>query len=92
MPKRATPVILTVQEQEALVQVTKRQLRLSAKGRSVKVVVEDDGRGFREARIPRSRLGIRLSVRRRMETVGGSVKINSEPGRGCTVVIMWGEK
>ena len=88
----ATMQSITNSLQHAGVQVTKRQLRLSAKGRSVKVVVEDDGRGFREARIPRSRLGIRLSVRRRMETVGGSVKINSEPGRGCTVVIMWGEK
>lgn len=72
--------------------VTRRQLRLSSKGTSIKVVVEDDGRGFRESRVPKSRLGIRLSVRRRIETVGGSVKINSEPGQGCTVVILWGDK
>lgn len=88
----ATIQSVTNSVQHAGNQVTSRQLRLSARGNSIKVVVEDDGRGFREARIPRSRLGIRLSVRRRIETVGGSVKINSEPGHGCTVVIMWGEK
>ncbi len=88
----ATLQSLTNSVQHAGPNVTRRHLRLSSRGRAIKIVVEDDGRGFREARVPRSRLGIRLSVRRRIETVGGSVKINSEPGAGCTVVIQWGDK
>lgn len=88
----ATIQSVTNSLQHAGPNVSRRNLRLSSRGRSIKIVIEDDGRGFREARVPRSRLGIRLSVRKRIETVGGSVKINSEPGAGCTVIILWGEK
>lgn len=88
----ATIQSVTNSVQHAGSAVGRRLLRLGARGSSIKILVEDDGRGFRESRVPRSRLGIRLSVRRRIESVGGSVKINSAPGHGCTVVILWGDK
>jgi signal transduction histidine kinase len=55
----------------------------------VKIVVKDDGRGFRMNRVPKNRLGLRLSIIHRVETVGGRVFIDSAPGRGTNVIIEW---
>lgn len=66
-----------------------RQLRLSSTAARFKVVVLDDGRGFRESRIPKHRLGVRLSIRERIASVGGRVAIQSQPGQGCTITMMW---
>ncbi len=56
-------------------------------GEEVTVMVIDAGRGFTEAEVGADRLGIRQSVRRRMESVGGSVQVWSTAGRGTSVVI-----
>jgi len=56
---------------------------------SVDVVVEDDGRGFLLADVPRERLGIRLSILDRVEQVQGSARIDTEPGRGTRVLLHW---
>lgn len=69
--------------------VRKRELRLSATATRIKIVVKDDGRGFRESRVSRTRLGIRYSIRERVSKVGGRVAIQSEPGAGCTVALTW---
>jgi signal transduction histidine kinase len=53
----------------------------------VSVMVIDAGRGFDEALVGADRLGIRQSVRRRIEAVGGGVQIWSTPGRGTSVMI-----
>lgn len=53
----------------------------------VSVMVIDAGRGFTETEIAPDRLGIRQSVRRRIEAVGGAVQIWSTPGRGTSVMI-----
>ncbi len=53
----------------------------------VSVMVIDAGRGFSEAEAGSDRLGLRNSVRRRMESVGGSVQVWSTPGRGTSIVI-----
>jgi signal transduction histidine kinase len=53
----------------------------------VSVMVIDAGRGFSEAESGSDRLGLRNSVRRRMESVGGSVQVWSTPGRGTSIVI-----
>jgi signal transduction histidine kinase len=66
-----------------------RELRLSSTDARIKVVVKDDGRGFRESRVPKSRLGLRLSIRTRMADVGGRVAIQSQPGQGCTIALTW---
>ncbi|MCU1422317.1 MAG: ATP-binding protein [Microbacteriaceae bacterium] len=53
----------------------------------VTVMVIDAGRGFTEAETGADRLGLRQSVRKRMESVGGSVQVWSTPGRGTSIVI-----
>jgi len=51
------------------------------------VMVIDGGRGFLEDEVPRDRLGIRASVRGRIERVGGSVHIWSTVGQGTSVML-----
>ena len=53
----------------------------------VSIMVIDTGKGFSEADTSPDRLGLRHSVRRRVETVGGSVQVWSTPGRGTSVMI-----
>ena len=53
----------------------------------VSVMVVDAGRGFSEAETGADRLGLRHSVRRRIEAVGGQVQVWSTPGRGTSVMI-----
>lgn len=51
----------------------------------VAVMVADAGRGFTLSGSGRGRLGLRQSVRRRIDRVGGSVTIWTRPGAGTTV-------
>jgi signal transduction histidine kinase len=53
----------------------------------VSIMVIDAGRGFTEALVGADRLGLRQSVRRRIEAVGGDVQLWSTPGRGTSVMI-----
>lgn len=53
----------------------------------VSVMVIDGGRGFSEAQTGGDRLGLRSSVRSRMEAVGGAVQVWSTPGRGTSIMI-----
>lgn len=53
----------------------------------VSVMVIDAGKGFSEAETGPDRLGLRQSVRQRMEVVGGAVQVWSTPGRGTSVMI-----
>jgi signal transduction histidine kinase len=56
---------------------------------TVEVVVRDNGRGFAESEVPAERLGLRISIRDRLAKVGGRARIESEPGVGTTVTILW---
>ena len=53
----------------------------------VSVMVVDDGCGFDEATTGADRLGLRSSVRKRIELVGGTVNVWSTPGRGTSIMI-----
>jgi signal transduction histidine kinase len=53
----------------------------------VSVMIIDAGKGFSESETGADRLGLRQSVRRRIENVGGSVQVWSTPGRGTSVMI-----
>ncbi|WP_047308093.1 GAF domain-containing protein [Rhodopseudomonas palustris] len=59
-------------------------LRLS--GDQVTMIVEDDGRGFATAglRQPADRLGL-LGIRERLSLVGGSLELETAPGKGTTL-------
>jgi signal transduction histidine kinase len=54
-----------------------------------KVVVKDNGRGFRPSRVPKNRLGLKLSIIGRVKAVGGKVFIDSKIGTGTNVIIEW---
>jgi signal transduction histidine kinase len=66
-----------------------RELRLKAEGNQVKIVVRDEGVGFRPSRVPKNRLGIRTIIFRQLESVGATAHIDSRPGEGATVVLEW---
>ncbi len=53
----------------------------------VSVMIVDNGKGFAVDETGADRLGIRASVRRRMEEVGGDVKLWSAIDRGTSVVL-----
>ena len=66
-----------------------REVRIKVDKQGLKIVVKDDGRGFWESKIPKNRLGIRNSIRRRVGAVGAEVRIASSPRKGATVVLKW---
>jgi signal transduction histidine kinase len=49
------------------------------------VFVRDRGRGFDESTVPPDRLGVRNSIRDRMQRHGGSATIRTAPGEGTEV-------
>ena len=53
----------------------------------VSVMVVDTGKGFTEAETGADRLGLRNSVRRRIEALEGTVQVWSTPGRGTSIMI-----
>jgi signal transduction histidine kinase len=69
--------------------VSKRELFLRGSVRGFKVVIKDNGRGFRPSRIPKNRLGVRLSVINRVEAVGGRVFFDTKLGEGTSVILEW---
>ena len=54
---------------------------------SLAIMVTDAGRGFTESESAGDRLGLRQSVRRRIEQLGGSVVIWTRPGAGTSVLL-----
>ena len=69
--------------------VSNRELFLRGSSRGFKVVIKDNGRGFRPSRIPKNRLGVRLSVINRVEDVGGRVFFDTKLGQGTSVILEW---
>lgn len=53
----------------------------------VSALVVDEGRGFDPTTVPPERLGLRESVRARVERLGGTVTLWSSPGHGTSVSI-----
>jgi signal transduction histidine kinase len=55
----------------------------------VLVEVGDDGAGFDVASVPEERLGVRVSIVERVANAGGRACIDSRPGQGTVVRVMW---
>jgi signal transduction histidine kinase len=53
----------------------------------VSVMIIDAGKGFSERETSLDRLGLRQSVRRRIETVDGTVQVWSTPGSGTSILL-----
>jgi signal transduction histidine kinase len=67
-----------------------RSLVLKGHKGGIKIVLKDDGRGFRMSRVPKNRLGVRISIIERVELVGGRAFIDSRPGDGANIILEWG--
>jgi hypothetical protein len=68
-------------------QVDRAEVVVIGSRTDVSIMVIDAGRGFSEQLVASDRLGLRQSVRRRIENVGGEVQLWSTPGRGTSVLI-----
>jgi signal transduction histidine kinase len=68
-------------------QVERAEVVVIGSPAEVSIMVIDAGRGFTEELVAADRLGLKQSVRRRIESVGGDVRVWSTPGRGTTVMI-----
>jgi signal transduction histidine kinase len=53
----------------------------------VSIMIIDGGKGFSERETSVDRLGLRQSVRRRIETVDGTVQVWSTPGTGTSILM-----
>lgn len=66
-----------------------RSVHLKGTRNGVKVVIKDNGIGFRPSRVPRHSLGLRLVIFKSIESIGGQVRIDSKPGNGAAVILEW---
>lgn len=71
---------------------SRRELTLSSTATTVKVVLVDNGPGFRMARVPQSLIGVRLTIFKRLESLGVRANLQSAPGEGTTWVFEWSAK
>ena len=70
---------------------TEQVVRLKGQESGLKIVVSDNGKGFRPSQVPKDRIGISSSIVARVANVGGRVFINSSPGSGTDVIIEWSQ-
>jgi signal transduction histidine kinase len=66
---------------------TQAEVAVYGSDSDVSVMVVDTGKGFSETETGADRLGLRNSVRRRIEAVEGTVQVWSTPGRGTSIMI-----
>jgi signal transduction histidine kinase len=55
----------------------------------MKILIIDDGVGFRMSSVPKNRLGVRVAIFQRLESLGVKVNLQSSPGEGATWVFEW---
>lgn len=65
----------------------KVHIRLSKRG--IKVVVSDNGSGFRMSNVHKTALGVRWTMFRRLESIGVKPSLESKPGAGTTWIFEW---
>ncbi|PZF58969.1 hypothetical protein DEJ23_04145 [Curtobacterium sp. MCSS17_008] len=66
-----------------------RWVRVEQRGSAVHVEVGDDGAGFDLAAVPAARLGVRRSIIERVQAVGGTAVVASNPGAGTRIRLEW---
>jgi len=59
-------------------------------GQGIKLRVSDDGCGFDPGNIPHDRLGLGI-LRERAQAIGATLEIESQPGLGTQIVVLWQE-
>jgi len=54
----------------------------------LQLTIDDDGRGFDQARIPPDRLGLGI-IRERAQAIGADLDLTSRPGHGTRITVVW---
>jgi len=62
-------------------------LYLETQAEQVQMVIEDDGRGFDPARIPKDRYGL-IGLNERVKLLGGALELQSSPGAGTRIRVL----
>ncbi|MFD0364313.1 sensor histidine kinase [Nocardia sp. GCM10030253] len=69
----------------------RRTVTVTVSAGGIRVAFRDDGAGFDLDRVPADRLGISVSILGRMrQLAGGAGFVESQPGEGTTVTLVWG--
>ncbi|GAD82069.1 sensor histidine kinase [Nocardia asteroides] len=69
----------------------RREVSITVATGGIRVALTDDGAGFDPARVPADRMGIAGSILGRMRTLaGGAAFVESAPGAGTVVTLVWG--
>ena len=63
--------------------------RVNPEGFYLRFTISDDGRGFNYHDVPNRRLGVRVSIVENLESIGGRVSLDTAPGRGTRVTLVW---
>ncbi|CAN5209970.1 hypothetical protein BH09ACT1_BH09ACT1_02610 [soil metagenome] len=58
-------------------------------GGGIRIEVGDTGKGFAVDSLPTERLGLRVSIIERVANAGGLVEVESAPGEGTVIRILW---
>jgi signal transduction histidine kinase len=66
-----------------------RKVLLSSSRNSLKILIIDDGIGFRMSNVPKNRLGVRVAIFQRLESLSVRVNLQSSPGEGTTWAFEW---
>jgi signal transduction histidine kinase len=80
--------------QEALNNVAKHAkasqavVSLSCQAQQVELHIKDDGRGFEPEQVRPEHLGLGI-MRERAETIGAALRIQSQPGQGTHIEVVW---
>ncbi|MEV6276014.1 ATP-binding protein [Nocardia sp. NPDC051832] len=68
-----------------------RTVTVTVSAGGIRVVFRDDGAGFDLSQVPADRLGVSVSILGRMrQLAGGAGFVESQPGEGTTVTLVWG--
>ncbi len=67
---------------------TQANIYLQCESARIKLVIQDNGRGFDPTQILSERLGLGI-MRERAESIGAQLEISSKPGQGVCVTIVW---
>lgn len=69
----------------------RRSVTVTVSAGGIRTEMRDDGAGFDQNRVPVDRLGISVSILGRMrQLAGGAAFVESQPGEGTTVTLVWG--
>lgn len=68
---------------------TDRKALIRLNRRGIKVVVSDNGSGFRMSNVHKTALGVRWTIFKRLESHGVKASLESKPGDGTTWIFEW---